>query len=168
MFSGKTTELIRRLNAAETGGRRVVAIKPLHDDRYAHAELVTHGGQRLAATPVASARDVVAVAAGFAVVGIDEAHFFGVALVDPCEQLMAAGMQVIVAGVERDHRGRPFEPFPELLVEADEVVKLSGPCAVCGKPAVFSQRMINSDQPIVVGGAGMYEARCRECFEPGE
>jgi thymidine kinase len=168
MFSGKTTELIRRLRGAQAGGQRVLAFKPLRDDRYAHGELVTHSGARLVATPVAAAQEIVVEAAGAAVVGIDEAHFFGASLVGPCEQLIGAGARVIVAGVERDHRGKPFEPFPELLVEADEVMKLSGPCAVCGKPALYSQRMVKSDQSIVVGGAEMYEARCRDCFEPGE
>jgi len=167
MFSGKTTELIRRLTEAETAGKRTLAIKPLRDDRYAHRELVTHGGARLVATPVASAGEIVGVAAGAEVLGIDEAHFFGAALVSPCLELLRAGRRVIVSGVERDHRGQPFEPFPALLVEADEVVKLSGPCALCGRPAVHSQRMVKLDQAIVVGGAEMYQARCRDCFEPG-
>jgi thymidine kinase len=101
------------------------------------------------------------------VVAIDEVHFFGAALTPVCLELIRRGVRVILAGVERDHRGVPFEPFPYLLCEADEVVKLSGKCAVCGGPSVHSQRMIASDAAIVVGGAEAYQARCRECFEPG-
>jgi thymidine kinase len=164
MFSGKTTELIARLAHAAGAGARVVALKPLRDNRYAQSELVTHAGLRLGAGAVASALDIAGSATGFEVVGIDEAHFFGASLVAPCMELVRQGVRVIVAGVERDHKGRPFEPFPALLCEADEVVKLSGPCARCGAPAVHSQRMTGGDEAIVVGGAEMYEARCRGCF----
>jgi thymidine kinase len=100
------------------------------------------------------------------VVGIDEAHFFGAALIAPVMALVNSGVRVIVCGVERDHKGRPFDPFPTLLCEADHVLKMSGPCAVCGRPAIHSQRMTSSDAPIVVGGAEMYQARCRACFKP--
>jgi thymidine kinase len=164
MFSGKTTELIRRLSVAAAAGDRVVAIKPTRDNRYGHDQLVTHSGERHAAAPVASALEIPAIASGFTLIGIDEAHFFGSALIAPVLTLVNAGLQVIVAGVERDHRARPFEPFPTLLCEADEVVKMSGPCARCGRPAIHSQRMTGSDEPIVVGGAEMYQARCRACF----
>jgi thymidine kinase len=99
---------------------------------------------------------------------IDEAHFFGAALTPVCIELIRRGVRVIVAGVERDHLGRPFEPFPSLLCEADEVVKLSGRCAVCGGPSVHSQRLIASDAHIVVGGAESYQPRCRACFNPAE
>jgi thymidine kinase len=139
-------------------------IKPLRDDRYAHNELVTHDGRRHPATPIGSALEAPVAGAGAGVIGIDEAHFFGAELVAPVVSLVNSGVRVIVAGVERDHRGRPFGPFPTLLCEADEVVKLSGPCARCGAPAVHSQRMSGGDEAIVVGGAGMYEARCRACF----
>jgi len=164
MFSGKTTELIARLSHAAGSGARVLALKPLRDNRYAHGELVTHAGLRFAAAPVASALDIPVSATGFQVVGIDEAHFFGPSLITPCIDLVNRGARVIIAGVERDHNGRPFEPFPTLLCEADEVLKLGGPCARCGAPAVHSQRMTGSDEAIVVGGADMYQPRCRACF----
>jgi thymidine kinase len=101
------------------------------------------------------------------VLAIDEIHFFGAALTPIVHQLIGLNKRIILAGVERDHRGRPFEPFPALLCEADEVVKLSGTCAVCGGPSVHSQRMISDDSDIVVGGAEMYQPRCRACFKPG-
>lgn len=167
MFAGKTTELLRRLGEAERAGVSVRAIKPARDTRYRVAEIATHTGQARAAEAVADAAGVLGASEGAAVVGIDEAHFFGSDLMPVVVTLIGRGVRVIAAGVERDHRGLPFEPFPALLCEADEVVKLSGTCAVCGQPSVHSQRMIDSDAPIVVGGAGMYQARCRRCFEPG-
>src|SRR5262249_27706104 len=130
-------------------------------------ELVTHAGMRLAAEPVAEAREIATKAVGAAVVAIDEAHFFAGALKQPCGDLLARGAIVIVAGLERDHRGEPFEPFPWLLCEAEAVVKLAGPCAVCGRPAIHSQRMVAGSDRIVVGGAEAYQARCRACFVPG-
>lgn len=173
MFSGKTSALIGALRAPESGGAlggpstRAIAIKPARDDRYAADELVSHAGARLAAVSVGSATDVARAAGDSALVGIDEAHFFGAGLVQPVLALVRRGARVIVAGLERDHRGEPFEPFPRLLIEADAVMKLTTACAVCGGPAVHSQRMVQSDDRIVVGGAGDYEARCRRCFEGG-
>ena len=166
MFAGKTTELVRRLLAAQASGERVVALKPARDTRYRVLEIATHTGQTFPATPVADAGGVHAAANGAAVLAIDEIHFFGPALVPVCRELIQRGVRVIVAGVERDHLGRPFEPFPALLCEADEVVKLSGKCAVCAGPSVHSQRMVASDAAIVVGGAESYQPRCRACFNP--
>ncbi len=164
MFAGKTTELIRRLEVHAQAGRRVVAFRPVADTRYERAVIITHAGKRWNAVCVPDAAAIIAPARGFDAVGIDEAHFFGAALTRVCRGLIGGGATVVVAGVERNHRGEPFEPFPELLCEADEVVKFSGPCAKCGRPAVHSQRMFANDAHIVVGGVGAYEARCRACF----
>jgi thymidine kinase len=166
MFAGKTTELVRRLLAASAAGESVVAIKPSRDTRYRVLEIATHTGQTFPATPVVDAAGVPAARAGASVLVIDEVHFFGASLVPVCQELIRGGVRVIVAGVERDHLGRPFEPFPALLCEADEVVKLAGKCAVCGGPSVHSQRMVASDAAIVVGGAESYQPRCRTCFDP--
>lgn len=174
MFSGKTTELIRRLReyGSPNGGVNdlPIAIKPDRDDRYAAAQIVSHAGDRLEAISVSSAAEVLGVvaAAGAGAVGIDEAHFFGVELIGPVQQLLRRGLRVVVAGLERDHRGAPFEPFPWLLCEADEVLKLAGPCAACGRPAIHTQRMVASSERIVVGGAEAYQPRCRACFVPGQ
>jgi thymidine kinase len=168
MFAGKTTELVRRLLDAQAAGATVIAIKPSRDTRYRVLEIATHTGQTFPATPVTDASGVVAAAGGAGVLAIDEVHFFGGGLIPVCHDLIRRGARVIVAGVERDHLGRPFEPFPALLCEADEVVKLSGRCAVCGGPSVHSQRMIDSDAAIVVGGAESYQPRCRACFRPGK
>ena len=167
MFSGKSTELIRRLQRAAAAGQATLAFKPSHDTRY-HAEAIsTHTGAKLPAGAVESAAEILSHAANAHTIGIDEAHFFGTSLIEPIRALLARGTRVIVAGLERDHRGRHFEPFPWLLCEADEVVKLAGPCAVCGKPALHSQRLVDSPDRIVVGGAEAYQPRCRECFQPG-
>jgi thymidine kinase len=166
MFAGKTTELVRRLLAAQAAGQTVIAIKPARDTRYRILEIATHTGRTFPAAPVVDASEILAAAGTAQVVAIDEIHFFGPALTPIVQILIARSTRIILAGVERDHRGHPFEPFPTLLCEADEVVKLSGACAVCGGPSVHSQRMIASDAAIVVGGADMYQPRCRECFQP--
>ncbi len=166
MFAGKTTELVRRLLSAQAAGESVIAVKPARDTRYRVLEIATHTGQTFPAAPVTEAADIPAAAGSADVLAIDEIHFFGPALTPVVRSLIARGTRIIVAGVERDHRGQPFEPFPAMLCEADEVVKLSGACAVCGGPSVHSQRMIASDAAIVVGGAELYQPRCRTCFQP--
>jgi thymidine kinase len=166
MFSGKTTELIRRVEAARSAGSSVMVFKPASDARYATDAVVTHAGGSTPAIAVSAPSEIPSAASRAEFVAIDEAHFFGSPLVEVVVALLRQGRRVVVAGVERDHTGRPFEPFPALLCEADEVLKLSGPCTVCGRPAVHSQRIGEAPGRIVVGGAEMYEARCRECFEP--
>lgn len=168
MFAGKTTELVRRLLDAQRRGERVVAIKPARDTRYSVLEIATHTGETFPATPVVDAAGVLPAAQHAGVLAIDEAHFFGAKLIPACQELIRRGVRVVIAGIERDHLGRPFEPFPALLCEADEVVKLSGTCAICGGPSVHSQRMFASDAAIVVGGAESYQPRCRACFNPGK
>ena len=172
MFAGKSTELIRRLRESPHAGLRPIAFKPDSDTRSGGASIRTHPGDVLVAHPLAGASYLLAalpsdVTPGQLLIGVDEGHFFGPALIDPVRELISLGARVIIAGVERDHRGLPFEPFPTLLCEADEVVKLASVCAVCGGIAVHSQRMILSDAPIMVGGAESYQARCRDCFQPG-
>lgn len=167
MFSGKSTELIRRLQTTAAAGQTTLAFKPSHDTRY-HAEAIaTHNGAKLPAGAVENAAEILDHAAAAQTIGIDEAHFFGTSLVDPIRTLLSHGRRVIVAGLERDHRGHHFEPFPWLLCEADEVVKLTAPCSICGKPALHSQRLVDSPNRIVVGGAEAYQPRCRDCFQPG-
>jgi thymidine kinase len=167
MFAGKTSSLLRAAAAAEQAGHPWVAFKPRRDTRYDAGSIVTHAGGTLNCTVIDDPRHILPAAHGVTAVLIDEAHFFGAPLVEPVLALIARGCLVTVAGLERDHRGEPFEPFPRLLCEADAVLKLSGPCARCGAPAVHSQRLIDSSDRIVVGGAEAYEPRCRACFVPG-
>jgi thymidine kinase len=165
MFSGKTTELIRRLHRARGSGAVVRAIKPAGDTR-SGGFLATHTGERFAAMEAGTAPEVAVAASGAAVIGIDESHFFGEPLAAVCRALRADGARVIIAGVSLDHYGVPFEPMASLAPEVDELIELTCPCAVCGKPAIHSQRMGSFTERIVVGGAGAYEARCAACFVP--
>lgn len=164
MFAGKTARLIERLAAA--AGERVVACKHVLDSRYDPAHLATHDGRRFPAVAVPDPAAVERQAAEATVVGIDEAQFFGRALVAVCTRLRAAGGTVIVAGIHHDAWGQDFPPLPQLMALADEVELLHVPCTVCGRPAEYSQRLTPVPAGDMVGGPGDYEPRCGCCFEP--
>jgi thymidine kinase len=167
MFSGKSEELIRRLRRAEIARQRVQIFKPAIDQRYSANGIVSHSGLEIASTPVENAEELLRqVEESTQVVGIDEAQFLGDRLVKACTALADSGKRVIVAGLDTDFMGRPFEPMPQVLVVAEEITKLLAICVQCGNPAVHTQRLIHSDELIVVGAKGMYEARCRKCFDP--
>jgi len=167
MFSGKSEELIRRLRRAEIARQRVQIFKPLIDQRYAQNEIVSHSGLGIRSENVRAASEVFEkVESRTEVVGIDEAQFLGDEVVDVATRLADLGKRVIVAGLDTDFLGRPFEPMPRLLAVAEEITKLLAICVRCGNPAVHTQRLVASDELIVVGAGGMYEARCRRCFEP--
>src|SRR5579872_252002 len=167
MFSGKSEELIRRLKRAEIARQRVQIFKPVIDQRYAHTDIVSHSGFELPSQVVHTAVDVFEmVQPRTEVVGIDEGQFLGDGLVDICMRMADAGKRVIVTGLDTDYLGRPFEPMPRLLAVAEEITKLLAICVQCGNPAVHTQRLGASEELIVVGAGGMYEARCRRCFEP--
>ncbi len=168
MFSGKSEELIRRLRRAKIARKRVQVFKPALDDRYALDEIVSHGDQRMKSDVVGSASEILAKLDWRSqVIGIDESNFFGRDLVEVASQLADTGKQVIIAGLDTDYLGRPFTPMPELLCLAESITKTLAICMRCGNPAKHTQRLVESDELIVVGAAGMYEARCRHCFEPG-
>lgn len=168
MFSGKSEELIRRLRRAGIARQRVQVFKPAIDDRYSLDEIVSHGDQRMKSIAVSGAREILdRIDWRTQVVGVDESNFFGPDLVEVLEQLADTGKQVIVAGLDTDYLGRPFPPMPDLLCLAESITKTLAICMRCGNPAKHTQRLVESDDLIVVGAAGMYEARCRRCFEPG-
>ncbi len=167
MFSGKSEELIRRLKRAEIARQRVQIFKPVIDQRYAESEIVSHSGLGIRSENVQTAAEIMErVEARTEVVGIDEAQFLGDAVVDACVRLADMGKRVIVGGLDTDFLGRPFEPMPRLLAVAEEITKLLAICVRCGNPAVHTQRLVASEDLIVVGAGGMYEARCRRCFDP--
>jgi thymidine kinase len=167
MFSGKSEELIRRLRRAEIARQRVQIFKPLLDNRYSENEIVSHSGLGIRSDLVRTAEEVLArVEPRTEVVGIDEAQFLGDAAVEVATKLADMGKRVIVAGLDTDFLGRPFEPMPRLLAVAEEITKLLAICVRCGNPAVHTQRLVASEELIVVGASGTYEARCRRCFEP--
>ena len=167
MFSGKSEELIRRLRRAEIARQRVQIFKPKVDERYSQAEIVSHSDLRIAATIVSGGGEIMEkMDPRTDVVGVDEAQFLGPELVEVAERLANMGKRVVIAGLETDFLGRPFPPVPELMTVAEEVTKLLAICVRCGNPAKHTQRLTPSKELIVVGARGMYEARCRRCFEP--
>jgi thymidine kinase len=168
MFSGKSEELIRRLRRARIARKRVQVFKPALDDRYSLDEIVSHGDQRMKSEAVNGAQEILQkLDWRTQVVGVDESNFFGPDLVDIAGQLADSGKQVLIAGLDTDYLGRPFSPMPELLCLAESITKTLAICMRCGNPAKHTQRLVESDDLIVVGATGMYEARCRRCFEPG-
>lgn len=167
MFSGKTEELIRRLRRAEIAGQHVGVFKPRTDTRYHAADVVTHGGQAIAAVPVATARAILAEAEELEVVGIDEAQFFGDELPEVSEELAERGKRVIAAGLDLDFRGKPFGPVPALLAVAEYITKVHAICAQCGNLATHSYRIAPAAERVVLGADDAYEARCRHCFRAG-
>jgi thymidine kinase len=150
MFSGKSEELIRRLNRARIARQKVQVFKPKIDARYSVEEIASHSGQK----PETQ------------VVGIDEGQFFDMALVEAVNELAAIGKRVIIAGLDQDYTGRPFEPMPQLLSIAEFITKTHAICVKCGGTANYSQRTVESEARVEVGAADKYEARCRKCFVP--
>jgi thymidine kinase len=167
MFSGKSEELIRRLRRAQIAKQRVQVFKPLVDNRYSSDHVTSHSDMRMPSVAVATATQLFeAVAPDTEVVGIDEAQFFDAALPKVCGALADRGTRVIVAGLDKDYLGRPFEPMPILLAVAEYVTKTHAICVVCGAPANHTQRLVVSGARVLVGAQGTYEARCRACFDP--
>ena len=167
MFSGKSEELIRRLRRAEIARQRVQIFKPGIDQRYANDHIVSHNESKIRSENVKNAAGVMdRLDLRTEIIGIDEAQFLGMELVDTVVRLADMGKRVIIAGLDTDYLGRPFHPMPELLAVADEITKTLAICVQCGNPAKHTQRLVASEDLIVVGATGMYEARCRRCFEP--
>jgi thymidine kinase len=165
MFSGKSEELIRRLRRAQIARLKVQAFKAATDVRYDKMQIVSHSDQRLESIPVKSSAEMYQqILPDVQVVGIDEVQFLDAGVVEVCEALADRGVRVIVAGLDQDYRGKPFEPVPTLMAVAEFVTKEHAICVKCGNPANRSQRVVNSDERVVVGAAAVYEARCRRCF----
>jgi thymidine kinase len=166
MFSGKSEELIRRLRRAEIAKQRVQIFKPMIDERYSKTDIVSHSGLGIRSNNVSTAAEILErVEPRTEVIGIDEGQFLGEPLVDVATHLANMGKRVIIAGLDTDYLGRPFVPMPRLLALAEEITKLLAICMQCGNPAVHTQRLVASEDLIVVGATGMYEARCRRCFD---
>lgn len=167
MFSGKSEELIRRLRRVQIARQRVQVFKPLVDNRFSEDHIVSHSDMRLASENVADAAELLArVRPDTEVIGIDEGQFFDAHLPAVCNALAGGGKRVIVAGLDQDYLGRPFEPMPQLLAIAEYITKTLAICVVCGGPANHTQRLVVSSDRVLVGASGLYEARCRHCFDP--
>ncbi|HOP49582.1 MAG TPA: thymidine kinase [Ignavibacteriales bacterium] len=163
MFSGKTEELIRRLKRAKIAKQDVIVFKPEIDNRYSETEIVSHNETSLPSIVVSSAKEIYEKSKDAQVVGVDEAQFFSNDLVDVVNKLANEGKRVIVAGLDMDYKGVPFEPMPQLMAIAEYVTKTLAICVVCGNPADRTQRNVKSNEKVLVGASGMYEARCRKC-----
>jgi len=167
MFSGKSEELIRRLRRAQIARQQVQIFKPLLDNRFDEDHIVSHSEMRIRSENVRSSKELVArVHDDTEVVGIDEGQFFDSDLPAACNALANKGKRVIVAGLDQDYLGRPFEPMPQLLAIAEYITKTLAICVVCGDPANHTQRLVASSDRVLVGASGLYEARCRYCFDP--
>ena len=167
MFSGKTEELIRRLNRAIIAKQKVEIFKPVVDKRYHHEHIVSHNEKAIRSTPVNFANDILLLTGECAVVGIDEAQFFDDGIVDVCNTLANKGKRVILAGLDMDYEGRPFGPMPQLLAVAEFVTKVHAICARTGQLASYSFRLTEDDQQVLLGQKDQYEARSRTAFLEG-
>ena len=164
MFSGKTEELIRRLNRARIAKQKVEIFKPAVDTRYDEEDVVSHDANAVKSNPVQSASQILFYAEEFEVVGIDEAQFFDDELVSVCNELANRGKRVIVAGLDMDFTGKPFGPIPQLMSTAEYVTKVHAICIRCGNLASYSHRITKDDKLVLLGETDAYEPLCRKCF----
>lgn len=167
MFSGKTEELIRRLNRALIAKQQVEIFKPVIDTRYHHQKIVSHSEREIRSTPVNFANDILLLTGNCDVVGIDEAQFFDEAIVEVCNTLANNGKRVIVAGLDMDFEGKPFGSMPNLLAVAEFVTKVHAICAQTGEIASFSYRLNSNEAKVLLGEKEAYEARSRKAFTEG-
>jgi len=166
MFSGKTEELIRRVRRAQIARQKVELFKPQIDTRYSKDEIVSHDDQKLPSRVIKDANEIISLSLEVQVVAIDEAQFYKKNIVKVCKTLANMGKRVIIAGLDTDYRGDPFSPIPDLLAIAEYITKTHAICVVCGNPANFTQRTSQSRDQVVIGTSDIYEARCRNCYEP--
>ena len=164
MFSGKTEELIRRLKRAQFANQKIAVFKPLVDNRYSDVDVVSHDLHSVKSQPIDRPEEMLGISEGIQVVGIDEAQFFDMTLVDVCQKLANRGIRVIVAGLDTDFLGNPFGPMPNLLAIAEDVQKVHAICVKCGSLANHSHRLTKSKDLVVLGEKDSYEPLCRECF----
>jgi thymidine kinase len=163
MFSGKTEELIRRLNRATIARKNVEIFKPMLDNRYSQDEVVSHSNHRIPSIAVSSSESILLMAEDKDVIGIDEAQFFDENLPTVCSKLADKGIRVIIAGLDMDYLGQPFGIMPRLMAIADEVNKVHAVCMQCGETALFSHRLVDNKDKVFLGEKNEYEPRCRNC-----
>lgn len=165
MFSGKTEELIRRMKRAQFAHLRVEIFKPAIDVRYSEEDVVSHDHNSIPSTPVDSSQNILLLASDVDVVGIDEAQFFDMGIVDVCNELARRGIRVICAGLDMDFKGVPFGPMPALMAIADDVYKTHAICVHCGNLAYVSHRTVSSEKRVLLGETESYEPLCRACYD---
>lgn len=168
MFSGKTEELIRRLNRAKIAKQRMQIFKPALDKRYHDENIVSHNDNSIRSIPVETSIEIIDLAEDCEVVGLDEAQFFDEKIVEVCTLLADSGKRVIVAGLDMDYMGKPFGCMPQLMAVAEYVTKVHAICMICGEVASHSYRLSPSNERVLLGETDLYQARCRRCFNLGE
>lgn len=164
MFSGKTEELIRRLKRVQFANQKVEIFKPMIDIRYSQDHVISHDSNTIRSTPVELSTSILLYATDVEVVGIDEAQFFDVGILDVCQTLASNGIRVIVAGLDMDYLGHPFGQMPNLMAVAEYVTKVHAICVRCGNLAHHSHRLTKSDKLVMLGEKESYEPICRHCF----
>jgi thymidine kinase len=168
MFSGKTEELIRRLRRAQFAGLKVEIFKPSLDKRYSETRVVSHDEKSIISTPVDNPSAILLLSGGVNVIGIDEAQFFDISIVDVCNSLADGGIRIIVAGLDMDFMGNPFGPMPGLLAIAEFVTKVHAICMRCGNLAQYSFRKSEDEQVVLLGEKNLYEPLCRDCYNKAQ
>ena len=166
MFCGKTEELLRRIRRAKIANLSTIIFKPHIDTRYSKNKIVSHNNNSMDSVIIKKTKDLFDIGNKYDVVGIDEAQFFDNHLIKMCKNLANRNTRVIVAGLDSDYRGAPFGPMPDIMCESDYLDKLTAICIKCGNPASFTQRITKQLEQVVIGETDIYEARCRNCFEP--
>lgn len=164
MFSGKTEELIRRINRALIARQKVEIFKPSIDIRYNEKDVMSHNENSIRSTPVQFSNDILLLAGNCDVVGIDEAQFFDEEIIDVAVKLANNGKRVILAGLDMDFQAKPFGPMPKLMSIAEFVTKVHAICMQCGGVASYTYRLVNSNKKVFLGEKNSYEARCRLCY----
>ena len=165
MFSGKTEELIRRMRRAQFAKQKVEIFKPSIDVRYSEEDVVSHDQNHIPSTPIDSSASILLLSSDIDVVGIDEAQFLDMGVVDVCNELANRGVRVIIAGLDMDYKGVPFGPMPALCAIADEVTKVHAICVNCGSLAYVSHRKVHDERRVLLGETQEYEPLCRECYQ---
>lgn len=164
MFSGKTEELLRRLKRAKIAKQEIEIFKPAIDTRYSDIEITSHDKNSIHSTVVEHSSNILLLSSNVEVVGIDEAQFFDIGLVDVCQQLADQGIRVIIAGLDMDFKRNPFGPMPQLCAIADDVKKVHAICVECGRLANYSFRMVSNDKQVMLGELQEYKPLCRSCY----
>lgn len=164
MFSGKTEELIRRLNRAKLANQRVEIFKPKIDTRYSEEEVISHNENAIHSTPVETSINILMLSSNVEVIGIDEAQFFDKELVKVCDDLANQGVRIIVAGLDMDYKGNPFGPIPDLLATAEYITKVHAICMKCGNLAQYTHRKTAEEKRVLLGEKDIYEPLCRNCY----
>ncbi len=165
MFSGKTEELLRRMKRAQIAKQQIEIFKPAIDIRYSDHDVVSHDQNSISSTPVEHSSNILLLSSNIEVVGIDEAQFFDLGLVDVCQQLSDQGIRVIIAGLDMDFKRNPFGPMPNLCAIADDVTKVHAICVECGRLANYSHRLVANDKQVMLGELQEYQPLCRSCYQ---